>query len=498
MRKPRAAQRDRARHPGDRAAAGLAGRRRRGRGVRVLLSGHRLAARRLGAQPRHPDGAGAHHAAPAIYVVLNLLADLLSILSRHGAEDGDDSTRPSSRPSTWSEARPAIASAAAPALPVARHPAHRLAARARAGDGRRHRAVALFGPCSARTSSSRAEPRATERRDLRHRLPGPDVFSRVLYGGLSVLWISAAATLLGVVARHHHRAGGRLRRATGSTTCSCGSTTWCSPSRRSSSCCWRALGDRPELWLIVLLVGASHAPRVARVVRGAALGDRRPRLRHGRGGARREALAGHPGRGAAQHDRPLLVEAGLRLTYSIGLSPASASSASACSRRTADWGLMINENRLSMPSSRGACWPRCSSSAVLTVGTNLMADGIARWPRSALTRGPTRVGDAPRPRTAVRRRHRPARRAHRARASTSSTRSTSSSAPARSSAWSASPAPARPPSAWRCSGTSGAAGGIGAAGVRIEGRDLSSLGDGELRHLRGGDRPTSPRTRAPR
>ncbi len=57
----RAAQRDRARHPGHRAPAGLAGRRRRPGRDALRLPGHRAPARRLGPQPRRADGAGTEH-----------------------------------------------------------------------------------------------------------------------------------------------------------------------------------------------------------------------------------------------------------------------------------------------------------------------------------------------------------------------------------------------------------------------------------------------------
>ena len=44
---------------------------------------------------------------------------------------------------------------------------------------------------------------------------------------------------------------------------------------------------------------------------------------------------------------PLLVEFGLRLTYSIGLIAALNFLGLGLQPPTADWGLMINENRLS-------------------------------------------------------------------------------------------------------------------------------------------------------
>ena len=105
-----------------------------------------------------------------------------------------------------------------------------------------------------------------------------------------------------------------------------------------------ALG--PKLWLLVLAVGITTAPRVARVMRGAALqvverdfvkaaeavGEKRRRIIFG------ELLP--------NVSSPLLVEIGLRLTYSIGLIAALDFLGFGVQPPTADWGYMINENRL--------------------------------------------------------------------------------------------------------------------------------------------------------
>ncbi len=98
---------------------------------------------------------------------------------------------------------------------------------------------------------------------------GRDVFSRFLHGGLTVLWMSTAATLLGVV----------LGTAVGLIAAY--SRNWLDdvlmrindvflafPQIIFVLLAVSALG--PKLWLIVLTVGITHAPRVARVMRGAA------------------------------------------------------------------------------------------------------------------------------------------------------------------------------------------------------------------------------------
>ena len=51
---------------------------------------------------------------------------------------------------------------------------------------------------------------------------------------------------------------------------------------------------------------------------------------------------------------PLLVEVNLRLTYSIGLIAALAFLGFAPNPNGADWGLMIQENRLALVSQPGA------------------------------------------------------------------------------------------------------------------------------------------------
>jgi len=134
----------------------------------------------------------------------------------------------------------------------------------------------------------------------------------------------------------------------------------------------------PQLWLIVLTVGLSHLPRVARVTRGAALevverdfvksaealGETRTRI------LLAEVLP--------NISSPLLVEFGLRLTYSIGLIAAVSFLGFGLQPPAADWGLMINENRIGLTLQP---WPvvlPVLAIGLLTVGMNLVTDGIAR------------------------------------------------------------------------------------------------------------------------
>lgn len=207
---------------------------------------------------------------------------------------------------------------------------------------------------------------------------GQDVWSRLLYGGQSILLISVLGTLIGmvvgvaigVVAAY---AGGwwdevimRLN-----------DVTLAFPQILLALVVLTAV-NQPRAWMVVLLVGVSHAPRVARVARGVALGlvsrdfvyaaealgERRSRV------ILAEVLP--------NMNAPLLAEAGLRLTYSIGLVAALGFLGFSTNPGAADWGQMINENRLAMSTQTWAVLAPVLVIALFTVGTNLMADGIAQ------------------------------------------------------------------------------------------------------------------------
>jgi peptide/nickel transport system permease protein len=75
---------------------------------------------------------------------------------------------------------------------------------------------------------------------------------------------------------------------------------------------------------------------------------------------------------------PLLAEAGLRLTYSIALVAGLGFLGFATDPNAADWGQMINENMLAMSTQTWAVLAPALVLAIFTLGTNLMADGIAQ------------------------------------------------------------------------------------------------------------------------
>jgi peptide/nickel transport system permease protein len=207
---------------------------------------------------------------------------------------------------------------------------------------------------------------------------GQDVLSRLMHGGQSVLVISVLATalgmvlgiLIGVVAAY---SGGwwdevimRLN-----------DVLLAFPQILLALVVLTAL-QNPASWVIVVLVGASHAPRVARVARGVALGivsrdfvvaaealgERRSRV------ILAEVLPNMTG--------PLLAEAGLRLTYSIGIVAALGFLGFAADPGAANWGQMMNENRLGLATQPWAVVAPVLMIAIFTIATNLMADGLAQ------------------------------------------------------------------------------------------------------------------------
>jgi peptide/nickel transport system permease protein len=207
---------------------------------------------------------------------------------------------------------------------------------------------------------------------------GQDVLSRVMYGGQEILLVSTLATVLGMV----------LGILIGLVAAYSGGwwdevimrlndVLLAFPQILLALVVLTAL-QNPSLWVIVVLVGTSHAPRVARLARGVALGivsrdfviaaealgERRSRV------ILAEVLPNMTG--------PLLAEAGLRLTYSIGLVAALGFLGFAADPGAANWGQMMNENRLGLATQPWSVLAPVLMIAIFTIGTNLMADGLAQ------------------------------------------------------------------------------------------------------------------------
>jgi len=206
---------------------------------------------------------------------------------------------------------------------------------------------------------------------------GRDLLSRVLDGGWLLLVMAIAATVIGV-------AGGAmagmsaayLRGHTDGIIMRTVDVILSFPQLVFALLLLALLG--PKLWLIVLAVGISHAPQVARVVRSATLDiSERDYVKVA------ELQGMRPARIMAKEVlpnliAPLMVEAGLRLTYSIVIIAGLAFLGFGQPPPAANWGTMINENRIGLSLNPWAVIIPAVLIALLTIGTNTFTDAIAR------------------------------------------------------------------------------------------------------------------------
>jgi peptide/nickel transport system permease protein len=206
---------------------------------------------------------------------------------------------------------------------------------------------------------------------------GHDVLSRFLYGGKPILIAAVLATALalvvgstiGLIAAYNR---GRLDDVLMRTM----DVILALPQIILTLVVISMFGVSTKL--IVLAIGFSTVPRIARVVRGAAISV-----------VERDFVAAAESLGESRFrilvsellpnvSGPLLVEANLRLTFSIGLISGIAFLGFTPDPGAANWGLMINENRKGIISNHwGVTWPVIAI-ALLTIGTGLVGDGFAR------------------------------------------------------------------------------------------------------------------------
>ena len=206
---------------------------------------------------------------------------------------------------------------------------------------------------------------------------GQDVLSRFLFGGRSILLLAASATAIGLVlgaslgllaAYNRGRLDEWIMRVL--------DVILSFPQVLLSLLVISMFG--PSRVLIALTVGFSTTPRIARVIRGAAV----PVVERDFVAAA-EAI-GEPRRRILFSEvlpnvtSSLLVEANLRLTYSVGLIAALAFLGFTPSPNAANWGLMIQENRNALTVQPWGVLLPTLALALLTIGTGLIGDGLSR------------------------------------------------------------------------------------------------------------------------
>ena len=206
---------------------------------------------------------------------------------------------------------------------------------------------------------------------------GQDVWSRFLDGGIEILVLAMLATLLGLVLGSILGMLAAYSRGVADDVIMRGLDVILSfPQIMLVLVAISTLG--PSGWLIVLAVGLTTMPRVARVTRGAA----QPIVERDFVAAA-EAI-GVPRFGILFREvlpnilSPLMVEASLRLTYSIGVIASLAFLGFASNLNAPDWGLMIQENQVALVVQPWGVVLPMAAVALLTIGTGLIGDGIAR------------------------------------------------------------------------------------------------------------------------
>jgi peptide/nickel transport system permease protein len=205
---------------------------------------------------------------------------------------------------------------------------------------------------------------------------GRDVLSRVLAGGWVLLIMAAAATVVGIVTGAASGiAAAYLRGFLDGTIMRIVDIMLAFPQIVLALLFVAVFG--PKLWLIGLVVGASQAPQTARVLRSAALDI-----------AERDYVKAAEIIGVSRTRimfsvivpnllPPLMVEIGLRLTYSIIIIAGMAYLGFGQAPPAPSWGIMVQENSVGLGINPWGVVAPTLLIALLTIGANLFTDSIA-------------------------------------------------------------------------------------------------------------------------
>lgn len=220
-----------------------------------------------------------------------------------------------------------------------------------------------------------AEPSATA--PLGTDYLGEDVLSRVLAGGFKVLWMAIAAAALGValgivVGLVAGYTGGWLD----AVLMRVQDVVLAFPQLVFVLLFVSLLG--PKEWLIVVLVAIGWMPGLARTTRGITLEATTKeyvQAAEALGYRRRSILLGEI---LPNLTTPLMVEFGLRLTWSVAIIAGLSFLGFGVQAPAADWGLMVNENRNGIAIQPLAVLVPIVLIALFAVAANLLTEGFAR------------------------------------------------------------------------------------------------------------------------
>jgi peptide/nickel transport system permease protein len=206
---------------------------------------------------------------------------------------------------------------------------------------------------------------------------GQDVLSRFLYGGRSILWLSVVSTAIGlIVGVAIGLIAAYARNYLDDILMRTMDVIMAFPQIMLALVAVSLIGA--SNWLIIGAIALTTAPRVSRVARGAAqpvverdfiaatesMGLQRWRILNG------ELLPNILG--------PMMVEATLRLTYSVTTVASLAYLGLAANPNGANWGTDIQKNQAVLVTNPWGSLLPIIAIALLTMGTGLIGDGIAR------------------------------------------------------------------------------------------------------------------------
>ena len=206
---------------------------------------------------------------------------------------------------------------------------------------------------------------------------GRDVLSRLLDGGWQLIVMAALATVLGVSLGAVVGIYAGYRKGTPDGVLMRGVDVLLAFPQLVFALLLVSVAGASN-WLLVIAVGISHAPQVARVLRASTLDvSERDYVKavELNGVSTSRIMSGEI---LPNLITPLMVEVGLRMTYSIVIMAGLSFIGFGLPPPTPNWGTMINENRIGLTLNPWASISPAVVIALLTIGLNTYTDAITR------------------------------------------------------------------------------------------------------------------------